>query len=166
MEKKAAMIELPLGKFYYELARSYAGAITKRLEHIGLDRHYSLLLMIDAGDGNYTQQELCDMLAIDKATMVRNLDMLTERKFLKRVTDLNDRRHHRIILTENGKKGVEQIQKAVAEMNKIAFKGIALNKQKEFYVMMHMMRDNLKYEPAHKVVIEFKNLGLKKTVSR
>lgn len=162
MEKNAGTIELPLGKFFYELTRSYAGTITKRLEHIGLDRHYSLLLTINAGGGKYTQQDLCDFLSIDKATMVRNLDFLSDKRMLKRVTDAEDRRQHRIVLTEHGKKAVEHINKAVGEMNKIAFKGIALNKQKEFYVMMHMMRDNLKYEPSHKVVIDFKNLGSKK----
>ncbi|HYG53249.1 MAG TPA: MarR family transcriptional regulator [Flavobacteriales bacterium] len=154
--------ELPLGKFFYDLTRSYAGTITKRLEHIGLDRHYSLLLTINAGNGGYMQQDLCELLNIDKATMVRNLDFLTEKKLIKRITATEDRRQHRILLTDHGRKAVTQIVHAVSEMNKIAFKDISLNKQKEFYVMMQMIANNLKYEPAYKVVIDFKNLGEKR----
>jgi MarR family transcriptional regulator, transcriptional regulator for hemolysin len=147
---------LPFGRSLAILAKTYFGALTKRLEHLEIERHYSVLIFIENAKEECTQQCICDCLKIDKVTMVGTLDYLTKKKFVKKTINPNDRREHFIQLTDKAKKVLPEIHKAIETLNNEAFKGIAKEKQKEFYQYIHQIQTNLDPLPSQKIYINYK----------
>jgi MarR family transcriptional regulator for hemolysin len=76
------------------LAKTYFGALTKRLEHLEIERYYSILILIENHGADCTQQFICDELKMDKVSMVRIVDYLVEKKYVKKVVNPKDRREH------------------------------------------------------------------------
>jgi DNA-binding MarR family transcriptional regulator len=154
--------DIPLGRHLTVLTKHYVGALTKRLEDIGLKRHYTLLLTIGSAEEPLIQSDICNALHIDKASMVRNIDYLVKKGLVTRVRGKDDRREYFIEITSKGEKIMERILESVAELNSVAFRGVPVSAQKEFYNMLHHMTLNLREEPSHSVVLNYKNLGNKK----
>src|ERR1043165_1641035 len=116
--------KMPLGKYMGAITKTYFGALSKKLEHLGTDRHFSTLLAIHSAEQRCTQQYLSDRLDLDKVSMVRMLDYLVSRKMITRSVNPADRREHIIELTPKAKKIMPLISGGIAEMNEMAFKGV------------------------------------------
>ena len=99
---------LPFGRSLAILAKTYFGALTKRLEHLEIERHYSVLIFIERANNGCTQQCICDCLKIDKVTMVGVLDYLIKKKYVKKKVNPADRREHLIELTKKAKTVLRQ----------------------------------------------------------
>src|SRR4051812_48310814 len=95
---------MPLGKKMARITKNYYGALSKRVEPLGIDRHFATLVKIEDTDKNCTQQYLSDLLNLDKVTMVRILDYLVDRGMITRTVNANDRREHLIQITSKAKK--------------------------------------------------------------
>lgn len=147
---------LPFGRSLAILAKTYFGALTKRLEHLEIERHYSILIFIENASQGCTQQCICDCLKIDKVTMVGVLDYLNKKKFVKKTVNPDDRREHFIQLTDKAKKVLPEIHKAIDDLNREAFKGVSKEKQKEFYQYIHQIQTNLNPLPSQKIYINYK----------
>ena len=111
---------LPLGRSLALLAKTYFGALTKRLEHLEVERYYSILILIEDADKGCTQQFICDHLKIDKVSMVRILDYLTQKKYVKKVQNPEDRREYFVQLTPKAKKVMPEIHAAIDGLNELA----------------------------------------------
>lgn len=147
---------LPFGRSLAILAKTYYGALSKRLEQLEIERHYSVLIFIEEAIGGCTQQCICDCLKIDKVTMVGVLDYLIKKKYVKKSVNPSDRREHRIELTEKARKILPEIHKAIDELNESAFKGLSKQKQKELYAYIHQIQSNLEPLPSQKIYINYK----------
>jgi len=153
---------LPLGRSLSVLVKSYFGALTKRLEHLEIERYYSVLIFIEQAKKGCTQQCICDHLRIDKVSMVRMLDHLIEKKFLKKTVNPTDRREHVIELTPKGEKALPEIHAAIKGLNKDAFKGLTKENQKELYNWIRVIQSNLDPLPSEKIYINFKKANREK----
>lgn len=147
---------LPFGRSLAILAKTYFGALTKRLEQLEIERHYSILIFIEDAKLGCTQQCICDCLKIDKVTMVGILDYLIKKKFVKKTINPADRREHFIRLTDRATRVLPEIHKAIRDLNNEAFKGIPKDKQKEFYQYIYQVQTNLDPLPSHKIYINYK----------
>lgn len=152
---------LPLGRSLAVLAKTYFGALTKRLEHLEIERYYSILIIIESNEKDCTQQFICDELKMDKVSMVRIIDYLIEKKFVKKVVNPNDRREHFITLTKKAVSNLPLIHQAIDEVNAAALKGIAKEKQKELYVHLNTIQQNLATLPSEKIYINYKKASKK-----
>jgi DNA-binding MarR family transcriptional regulator len=148
--------KMPLGKYMGALTKSYFGALSKKLEHLGTDRHFSTLVAIHTAEQKCTQQYLSDLLNFDKVSMVRMLDYLVSRKMITRSVNPEDRREHIIGLTPKAKKIIPLVSKGIMEMNETAFKGVNKHDRELFYSCMAIILKNLEDLPAHKVDIKLK----------
>jgi hypothetical protein len=74
----------PMGRGFGLLMKLYFGALTKKLEQLDIDRHYSILILLESCDGNCSQQYISNLLQIDKASMVRIIDYLVKKGCIKR----------------------------------------------------------------------------------
>lgn len=152
-----ALIEsLPFGRSLAVLAKTYFGALTKRLEHLEIERQYSILIFIDGVPEGCTQQCICDCLKIDKVSMVSKLDYLIKKKYIKKTVNPKDRREHLIELTPKARQVLPEIHKAIESINKDAFKGLNKEQQKELYRFMHLVQTNLDPLPSQKIYINYK----------
>jgi len=150
--------EYPLGRTLSVLAKLYLGALTKKMESLEIDKHFSLLMLIESKACECTQQFLCEELQIDKASMVRFIDYLVKKGVVQRTQCQEDRREHHIVLTQKGKKILEEIHEGVREMNRIAFRGINAMRQKEFYTILSGIKANLENEPSYSVIVNYKKV--------
>lgn len=147
---------MPLGKYMGVLTKIYFGALSKKLEPLGVDRHFSTLIAIDKTKEKCTQQYLSDFLNFDKVSMVRMLDYLVDKKMIVRTVNPNDRREHIIELTPKAKKIMPEIHKGIAEMNATAFKGVNKQDREVFYSCMTTILKNIEFLPANEVDIKLK----------
>lgn len=153
---KELIESLPFGRSLAILAKTYFGALTKRLEHLEIERHYSILIFIEKAKHGCTQQCICDYLKIDKVTMVGILDYLNKKKFIKKSVNPTDRREHLIQLTDKAIKILPEVHKAINDLNSEAFIGMSKEKQKQFYQYIHQIQTNLDPLPSQKIYINYK----------
>ena len=152
---------LPLGRSLAILAKTYYGALTKQLEHLEIERYYSILILIENHGADCTQQFICDELKMDKVSMVRIVDYLIEKKYVKKVVNPKDRREHFIQLTKKAIEVLPAIHQAIDEVNSSALKGIAKEKQKELYANLNTIQKNLAHLPSEKIYINYKKASKK-----
>lgn len=147
---------MPLGKLMGNITKSYYGALSKQIEPLGIDRHFATLVTIGTTTEKCTQQYLSNLLYIDKVTMVRNLDYLVKKKFIKRIVNPEDRREHLIELTEKAKKLMPEIHAEITAMNNIALKGFTKKEAKLFREQLVTVIQNLENLPVNTVSIKIK----------
>lgn len=147
---------LPVGASLAIITKYYYGALSKMLEDVQLERHFTTLVLIHKTKGKCTQQYLSDMLSVDKVYMVHILDYLDKKQLISRSVNPSDRREHLIALTAKGKAMVPKIENAISKLNKIAFDSVKKEDQDTFWCCIQEMMKNLRSLPANTVDIKIK----------
>ncbi|MFY9308474.1 MAG: MarR family winged helix-turn-helix transcriptional regulator [Bacteroidia bacterium] len=155
-EKDKQLCEQPLGRAMVVITKNYWGALSKNLEHLGIDRHFTTMVAIDTAKERCTQQYLCDVLKIDKVGMVRVMDYLVEKGMITKVVNPNDRREHIVQLTAKGKKIMPGIHEGIKEMNNIALKGLSKGEREVFKGCIEKIILNLANLPVNEIDIKVK----------
>lgn len=155
-EKNDLLKYKPIGRILGALTKQYFGALSKSLEHLGIDRHFYPLIVIDMTEEKCTQQYLSCMLNVDKVSMVRVMDYLMENGMITREVNIKDRREHLIKLTSKAKKILPEIYEGINKMNSLALKGLNKSEQAQFYLMMNKMSKNIENLPVNEVDIQLK----------
>lgn len=75
---------------------------------------YSVLAVVEANPG-LSQADLADFLRIERARLVRLLDLLEKRGLIRRLASQKDRRSHALVLTREGQKSLRRIKSLAAE---------------------------------------------------
>jgi DNA-binding MarR family transcriptional regulator len=76
---------------------------------------YSVLVVIEANPG-LSQSDIADLLGIERARLVRLLDRLEQRGFVRRTQSRADRRSHALFLTTEGRKSLKTIKLLAARV--------------------------------------------------
>lgn len=155
-EKNKSVCERPIGKAMAIITKSYWGALSKKLEHLGVDRHFSALVAINNASEKCTQQYLSDTLKVDKVGMVRIMDYLMDKGMITRVVNPNDRREHLIQLTPKAKKVMPAVHEGIKEMNNIALRGLTKKEVEQFKEFVEKVEVNLGKLPVNAVDIKIK----------
>ncbi len=103
---------------------------------------YELLYILLKKNGLY-QRQLGQVLLKDRPNTTRLINILTEKKLIERKVDPDNKRKHRIYITEAGKVRVNDLAPLKGQMAQKVLKGIS---QKEVEIMLKTMkkiRDNL-----------------------
>jgi DNA-binding MarR family transcriptional regulator len=136
--------EFSFGRKFGLLGKLYFAELAKSLEHLGLERNFSVLVLIDKMGNKCTQQFIADTLHIDKTTMVGVIDDLSKKKFIIRTQNPNDRREYWIQLTEKAKKHMPEIKKTVKRINKTTLKGLSEPEQERFHEALQLIYNNVR----------------------
>lgn len=92
-----------LGRAFDILHRKAQAFVTAACKPLKLTySEYVLLMQIFITDGR-TQDELAEVLKLDKSMITRTLSLLEKKAMVSRKQDLNDRRFKRIYVTERAK---------------------------------------------------------------
>ncbi len=118
-------VEQPVGRIFSMLGKGYLHLLRAKLRHLDIDRNYYALVLISAHDGEITQQELALLLGQDKVSIVRVVDYLSEKGYIKRIKKPDDLRKHRIMLTEKAKFAIPEIQQSFKEINNLVLDGLS-----------------------------------------
>lgn len=112
----------PLGYTFIALTKYYLSILGDKLSHIPIEKYYYPFWFIAQNSGNLSQQQMAESLDIDKVAVVRIIDYLERMGFVERVTDANDRRCHRLHVTEQGEKYSSIVEQAMKETDAVFFK--------------------------------------------
>lgn len=137
------MAELPLWLQLNKVSKKYMDALAARLGHLGIKRHYFLLVAIGEGKSLLTQQQLADLLEVDKVTMVGILDSLVRGGFVRRTKSEEDRREHRIVLTPKAERALPEIRRTIRDLNRRALAGTPSAFQAQFPAALLAMKRSL-----------------------
>lgn len=135
----------PLGRITGRISRMFFGTLQKRLSHLDIQRSFYPLLLIDAGEGKLTQQELANELLSDKVQIVRIVDYLSTNGYVERVQNQKDRREYNLTITDKGRKAIPDIKDTIQELSGIAYNGLSPKQTKELYSMLSLIETNLLY---------------------
>lgn len=150
--------QMPLGRHLAILTKMYYGALSKQLEHLEIEKHYSVLVLIENSEHPCTQQYISDTLKIDKASMVSVIDYLSEKKLIKRTNNPADRRAYWIELTPKAHLIMPELHEKINELNKVALKGLNKTQALEFNKALCLISENLDNLPSDRVIINFKKV--------
>ncbi|HEY0175275.1 MAG TPA: MarR family transcriptional regulator [Pedobacter sp.] len=107
--------------------------------------------MIYINNGRLSQKALAEMLDKDKSAIVSIIDVLSEKGYVNRVVNPDDRREHLISVTEKAEKDIPHIIAAFEEMNRDLTKDISAEEMQTFYNVLYKMRTNIQpfLKPDH-----------------
>ncbi len=107
------------------IARAYKAAADKAVVHIGLSQAmaWPLVMIGRLGDG-IRPGVLADVLAIEGASLVRQLDQLVDAGLVERREDTIDRRAKTLHLTPAGTRACAKIEPSLDAMRSELFDGI------------------------------------------
>lgn len=131
-----------------ESAMSYSGFMVYKLaqyvqetfeEFFGDDpvkaRHF-LVLRVLAREGAMTQQQICNALWIDRATMVGVVQALLDLEYLKKRDNPEDKRSHLVSITAKGERFYERHVEEFEALDHKIFSGFQGDEMKAFRAML------------------------------
>jgi DNA-binding MarR family transcriptional regulator len=139
---EAPIIE-PVGHIANNIHRMFLTILNIYLAHIDIDRFYYPILLIDASNGDLTQQELAGKLGCDKVQVVRIVDYLTEKGYVIRVKNTRDRRKYGLEITEKAKYCIPDIEKAIQKANALVLNNLSGKKIDDLYSTLKIIEKNL-----------------------
>jgi MarR family transcriptional regulator for hemolysin len=133
----------PLGRVLAGIGRSFLNAVNTKLNHLDIERNYYALILIGEGKGMITQQDLADLLNSDKVSIVRIIDYLSGRGYVKRSKDPVDKRKYRLTLTDKAEMELPLIRNTIDEVVQKALKGLSDDKIETFYETLNIIKNNM-----------------------
>jgi len=133
-----------LGFLLADVSRMMRRAFNKHIEGCGsLTLAQARALIYISRHEGIRQSHLADMLEILPITLTRLIDQLVNDGLVERKPDPNDRRAHKIFITEQAPPTLKSIQEAVVSTQADAL--IGLDKQQSALLLsaLQKMRDNL-----------------------
>lgn len=114
----------PVGKYISRLYRKGGCFISRELSQYGIGSGQMMFLLELYKQDGRSQEELAEILDIDKGTTARAVKKLEEEKFVTRERDEHDKRAYKIYLTDQSKDLESNIQGVLDQWNKILLSNV------------------------------------------
>ena len=101
-------------------------------ELLGIDLRLLMALSYLADHDGAPQQELVDALCMDAKNVVLLLNDLEDAGYLIRRRDLEDRRRHRVYITEEGRETLERATRIQQQIEDDVFRALDADEQRTF----------------------------------
>ena len=85
------------------------------------------------------QQDIAEMMDINKSAILRTIDILEKKGFVKRYPVVDDRRKNKIEVTKKGQKVVDDFIEAIKEKDKDLKKNVTDTELAAFFKVMHIL---------------------------
>lgn len=133
----------PLGFFLTRTGKSYLSELNQQLSNLDIERNYYSLIIIERGQGQLTQNELAAALGTDKVSVVRIVDYLVSKGYIRRLRSKEDKRKFCLVGTPKALLALPHIRKAIAGANEKALSSLSVDEKKEFIRMLGIIKSNL-----------------------
>ncbi len=97
------------GYCFFKAAQKFRSLFNERLSKYGLVAPQYGIMTILSHSESLNQLGLGEHMGIDKATMVKMIDVLEDKRLVKRSEDKNDRRNKIIVITPKGRTMLEEL---------------------------------------------------------
>ncbi len=133
----------PIGRIMSGISRLFLMNLQNNLSGLDIGRSFYPLLLIEAGNGQLTQNELAEKLSSNKVQVVRIINYLSSKGYVERMRNSSDRRKARLEITDKARKYLPGIKNALQETTELALKDIPLHKAEELYNLLMQIDKNL-----------------------
>ncbi len=147
--------EVPLTFPLSVLTKQYIGVMFRKLSHVGIEKYYTAMIIIEKAGGKLNQQNLADELLIDKASVVRMVDYLVDKGFIVRQQNPGDRREYFLVLTDEANRVMKEIRLTVSQLNELVFADFTEEEKKQFWKALGRINETLSSLPAEEVLFEY-----------
>lgn len=151
-----------LGRLFIDISKDYVAQVTDRLQHLDIQRHYYALYLLDKAESTLTQSELADQLQVDKVAVVRLVDYLTEKGYVKRKVDNEDRRKQHVVLREKSEEILPEIRQAFTAADDFILKALDERDRQEFLRISRRIREFYQENPSSRIKV---NMNYKRVKS-
>ena len=103
---------------------------------------FYILFLVYESDGLY-QRQLSQRLLKDRANITRMINILEERNLVCRKADANNKRIHKIYLTEDGIKKVEDMLPALRQIETFIYNGVSKEEKDILTKILYKILSNL-----------------------
>ena len=131
------------GFVLHDVARLLRTIFDRRVKSMGLTRSQWWVLTHVFRNHGATQSELAEALEVEKATLGRLLDRLVDKGWIRRESDVDDRRAKRIYLTEEVEPAMKAMRAAAAELRREAFAGLSAEERERLIDCLLEVKINL-----------------------
>jgi DNA-binding MarR family transcriptional regulator len=131
------------GFLLHDVARLLRTIFDRRVKSLGLTRSQWWVLQHIFRNHGATQSELAEALEVEKATLGKLLDRLSEKGWIRREADAGDRRAKRIYLTEEVEPAMKAMRAAAAELRREAFAGLSGPEREHLIDCLLSVKENL-----------------------
>ena len=121
----------------------YTRNLSRELSAIKVNHHFEVLLTLAKQQKPITQNQLAELLHIDKSRVAHIIFSMEENEVVMVRTNPADRRQHLISLSPAALKSIPYIEKKVKEVNEMANTGISEEKLSVFVEVAEAMMQNL-----------------------
>jgi DNA-binding MarR family transcriptional regulator len=123
--------------------------VSKRLEAYGAASGLYMFIIVLAEHNGASQEQIADLLKIDKATVARSVQKLLNENYLRRQEDEQDKRAYQIYLMPKAKEIIPKIQSAINDWNRMVINGIPKDSKEILLRCLQQMSEN-----AYKIYTE------------
>ena len=140
---KQLEIQEPVGRIMSHISKGFLIMLHQQLTHLDIKRSYYPLLLIEAGGGTLTQNDLAQQLNCDKVQVVRIIDYLSSKGYVERVRNREDRRKYGLRITNRAKQNIPQIKEAIETATQSTLMGLTEEQKSDLLNMLYLMNKNL-----------------------
>jgi len=125
------------------LYRKRARIINKKLKYLDISFNHSILLVnIDRNPG-LNQNQLTELLNLDKTNISKILRTLEERGLLNKQLNVNDKRYYQIYLSPKGEALTLEIREILSKIWDKHLQGIPQKEKELFLVVLDQILENI-----------------------
>jgi len=129
--------------FTSKVSKKMMDKMNERLSLNGATRVQWYVMYYLLRDGKMIQSDIGEKLDIKDSTVVRLIDRMQKEEFVQRVKDEKDRRVTYVMLTEKGKKRIEELLPIGEEMRKVFSEDISQEEFEIFYKVLTKIAKNV-----------------------
>ena len=141
-----------IGKYITTISRHLTLFINRKLETYNMTNGQYLFFVTICHHEGLCQDELSQMLKIDKITTSKMLKKLVEEGYVKKTRDPRDKRFCRLYLTEKGTATVPRVHEILDETTTILSEGLTEAEGQQVRALLRQMLNNIAQHNAAKVV--------------
>lgn len=138
-------IEEPIGKWIYSLTKNYRSFLKTELSKLGFDinpRESDILLYLYRNGDGKSQEDISELVGVNKATVSRAISDMVEKKLLNRKISKSNKSMYLIYLTEEAKKMESGIRGNFENWVAMITRNIKPEEQRCFVRLIKKMLDN------------------------
>jgi DNA-binding MarR family transcriptional regulator len=134
-----------IGYWFSVAAQHYYQRLKDKLAHLAISDWSIVLVTIQVHNGRLSQQQLADLLHLDKVTISRALDHLGKGGHIERCDCAGDRRKHLVRTTPKAAHAVKEIRKTYRSLNKVAMHSMSARDHACFQGQLATMAADLRH---------------------